>query len=166
MAQKTIANTGIASHGAPRLPSVEVDSFNIELKDNNGFLGDCASKGAFRDILDNLRENFRDSGDPFGDEPSENISKKTLDAVLVGPDLKAAAIVHSAIESFAQELSRVMQRYLKTKAWEGTERIAVGGGLRNSRVGELVIAERRSSSSRKGRRSISGRSASIPTRPA
>ena len=44
-------------------PSVEVDSFNIELKDEEGFLGDRASKGAFRDILDRWRKPLRKSGD-------------------------------------------------------------------------------------------------------
>ena len=31
-------------------------------------------------------------------------------------------------------------RFLKTKAWAETERIVVGGGFRQSRVGELAIA--------------------------
>ena len=48
MAEDTLTTTGIARHGATRLPSVDVDSFNIELKDDDGFLGDRASKGAFR----------------------------------------------------------------------------------------------------------------------
>ena len=39
----------IAEHGASRLPSVELDSYNIELKDDEGFIGDRASKRAFRD---------------------------------------------------------------------------------------------------------------------
>ena len=141
MADETITTTGIAAHGASRLPSVEVDSFNIELKDEEGFLGDRASKGAFRDILDRWRKPLRKSGeDPFGKEPSENISKKVLDAVLVGDDTEASAVVHSAIEDFAQELAHVTRCFLKTKAWEKTERIVVGGGLRDSRLGELAIA--------------------------
>ncbi|MEH2560840.1 hypothetical protein V1289_000467 [Bradyrhizobium sp. AZCC 2289] len=45
MTDETITTTGIAAHGASRLPSVEVDSFNIELKNEEGFLGDRASKG-------------------------------------------------------------------------------------------------------------------------
>src|SRR6185295_12981821 len=141
MADETIATTGIAAHGASRLPSVEVDSFNIELKDEEGFLGDRASKGAFRKILDRWRKPLRKSGeDPFGKEPSENISKKTLDALLVGDDTEASAVVHSAIEEFAQELAYVTRRFLKTKAWANTERIVVGGGFRDSRLGELAIA--------------------------
>ena len=141
MADETIKTTGIAAHGASRLPSVEVDSFNIELKDEEGFLGDRASKGAFRDILDRWRKLLRKSGeDPFGEEPSENINKKVLDAVLVGEDTQASAVVHSAIEDFAQELAHVTRRFLKTKAWEKTERIVVGGGFRDSRLGELAIA--------------------------
>src|SRR3954464_1628228 len=141
MAEDTLTNTGIGRHGATRLPSVDVDSFNIELKDDEGFLGDRASKGAFRKILEQWRKPLRKSGeDPFGKEPSENISKKVLDAVLVGDDVEASAVVHSAIEDFAQELAYVTRRFLKTKAWAKTERIVVGGGFRESRMGELAIA--------------------------
>jgi predicted NBD/HSP70 family sugar kinase len=133
--------TGIAHHGAERLPSVDVDSFNIEIKDEDGFLGDRASKGAFREILERWRKPLRKTGeDPFGKEPSENISKKTLDSILVSDDVEASAVVHSAIEEFAQELAYVTRRFLKTKAWAKTERIVVGGGFRDSRLGELAIA--------------------------
>jgi predicted NBD/HSP70 family sugar kinase len=130
----------IAEHGASRLPSVEVDSYNIELKDDEGFIGDRASKGAFRDIIENWRKSMRKAGDdPFGDEPSDEISKKTLDTLLAKGDPEAAGIVQGAIEDFSQELALVIRRYLKTKGWKDTERIVVGGGFRASRVGELVI---------------------------
>ena len=48
--------------------------------------------------------------------------------------------MHSALEDFAQELAYVTRRFLKTKAWEGTARVVVGGGFRASRLGELAIA--------------------------
>jgi predicted NBD/HSP70 family sugar kinase len=141
MAEDVITTTGIARHGGTRLPSVDVDSFNIELKDDDGFLGDRASKGAFRKIFDRWRKQLSKSGeDPFGDEPSDKINKKTLDAILVGDDTEASAVVHSAIEDFAQELAHVTRRFLKTKAWAKTERIVVGGGFRDSRLGGLAIA--------------------------
>jgi hypothetical protein len=141
MADDIVTTTGIARHGATRLPSVEIDSFNIELKDEDGFLGDRASKGAFRAIFDKWRKPLRESDkDPFGDEPSDEISKKKLDAILVGDDLEASAVLHSAIEEFAQELAYVTRKFLKTKAWDKTERIVVGGGFRDSRLGELAIA--------------------------
>lgn len=130
----------IAEHGASRLPSVELDSYNIELKDDEGFIGDRASKGAFREIIDNWRKSVRKTGDdPFGKEPSDEISKKTLDDLLTRGDAEAAGIVQGAIEQFSQELALVIRRYLKTKGWKDTERIVVGGGFRASRVGELVI---------------------------
>src|SRR5262249_57310152 len=78
--------------------------------------------------------------DPSGDVPSEEISKRALDDMLIGDDTEASAVVHSAIEEFAQELAHVTRRYLKTKAWAKTERIVVGGGFRDSRLGELAIA--------------------------
>jgi predicted NBD/HSP70 family sugar kinase len=130
----------IAEHGSSRLPSVEVDSYNIELKDYEGFIGDRASKGAFRDLLENWRKPLRKAGkDPFGDQKTEDIPKKDLDALLTKGDPEAAAIFHAAIEDFAQELALVIRRYLKTKAWKDTERIVVGGGFRGSRIGELVV---------------------------
>src|SRR6201990_459729 len=141
MAEDVITTTGIANHGGGRLPSVDVDTFNIELKDEEGFLGDRASKGAFRKIFDRWRKPLRKSGkDPFGDVPSDEISKKALDDMLIGDDTEASAVVHSAIEEFAQELAYVTRRFLKTKAWAKTERIVVGGGFRDSRLGELAIA--------------------------
>jgi hypothetical protein len=141
MAEDIVTTTGIARHGATRLPSVEVDSFNIELKDDDGFLGDRACKGAFRKILDTLRKPLKKSGeDPLGKKSAEEIAKSELDSALVGDDVTAAALVHGAIEEFAQELAYVTSRFLKTKAWADTERIVVGGGFRQSRVGELAIA--------------------------
>src|SRR6516164_5828876 len=128
MAEDLIATTGIAAHGATRLPSVEVDSFNLELKHDSGFLGDRATKGAFRAIFDRWRKPLRKTGkDPFGELPSERISKKALDDMLIGDDTEASAVImHSTIEEFAQELAHVTRRFLKTKAWAKTESIVVG----------------------------------------
>ena len=141
MAEDILPTTGIARHGATRLPSVDVDSFNIELKDDDGFLGDRASKGAFRKILEAMRKPLKKGGeDPLGKKAAENIGKSELDEALVGDDVAAAALVHGAIEEFAQELAYVIGRFLKTKAWADTERIVIGGGFRQSRVGEIAIA--------------------------
>src|SRR5436190_20408705 len=141
MADEPLTTTGIAAHGACRLPSVEVDSFNIELKDEEGFLGDRANKGAFQETLEKWRKPLRKSGkDPLGKELSEEISKKELDAILAGDDAEASAVVHSAIEDFAQELVHITRRFRRTKAWVKTERIVVGGGFRDSHLGELAIA--------------------------
>ena len=117
MAEEKEPTTGIARHGATRLPSVDVDSFNVELKDDSGFLGDRASKGAFRKILDNQRKPLKKNGDdPLGNKSTEAIAKSALDEALVGDDVAAAALVIGAIEEFAQELAYVTQRFLKTKA--------------------------------------------------
>jgi hypothetical protein len=136
-----LANARIGRHGEARLPSVEVDSYNIELKDDDGFLGDRASKGAFQAILDGWRKPLKKAGDdPFGSKSSESLSKKELDKILISDDLEAAAVLHSAVEGFAQELAGVIRRFLKLKSWADTEHIRVGGGFRQSRLGELAIA--------------------------
>ena len=138
------------------------------MKDDEGFIGDRASKGAFREIIENWRKPLRKAGDdPFGDEPSEDISKKKLDALLTEGDPEAAGVVQGAIEDFAQELALVIRRFLKLKAWRDTERIVIGGGFRASRVGELAIGRAvRHPEGRQGTRSTWFRSATIPTRPA
>jgi predicted NBD/HSP70 family sugar kinase len=127
-------------HGSDDLGEVVVDTYNAELRDGDGFIGDRASNRAFRAILDEWRDRLRGvADDPLGKTPTEDLSKKKLDKLLVEGKPEAAAVVQSAIEDFAAELTTVIERFLKIKAWQGTERIVVGGGLRESRVGELVI---------------------------
>src|SRR5258705_377874 len=83
-----------AAHGAARLPAVEVDSYNVEVKDDEGFVGDRASKGAFREIVENWRKPLRKSGDdPFGDSASEDLTRKEFDDALAKGDLEAAGVV-------------------------------------------------------------------------
>ena len=104
MADDTLTTTGIGRHGATRLPSVDVDSFNIELKDDDGFLGDRASKGAFQRILDGLRKPLKKNGDdPLGKKATDEIGKSTLDEGLLGGDSAAAAPVHGAIKEIAPD---------------------------------------------------------------
>jgi hypothetical protein len=128
------------SHGARRLPRVEILGYNVELKDEDGFLGDRASKGAFRQFIDDWRKPLRRIGqDPFGNEQSSKIAKKKLDDLLAKGDVESAGVVQGAIESFAQELAKVLRRFLKLKEWKNAERIVFGGGFSGSRVGELAI---------------------------
>jgi hypothetical protein len=138
----TAAATIIGPHGAKVLPAVEVDSYNLELKDDEGFIGDRASRRAFHAILENWRKPLRKLGtDPFGDTPSDELSRTKLDELLKeAKNLEAIAVIQSAIEEYAQELALVVRRFLKAKAWEGTERIALGGGFRESHIGEQAIA--------------------------
>jgi predicted NBD/HSP70 family sugar kinase len=140
MADQVKSASAISSHGATRLPAVDVESYNVELKDDEGFLGDRASKGAFRAIIERWRKPLRDLGhDPFGEDSSDAITKKRLDGLLAAGDPEAAGVVHSAIEEFAQELALVIRRFLKLKGWKDAERIVFGGGFSGSRVGELAI---------------------------
>jgi hypothetical protein len=130
----------VAAHGARRLPSVDIDSYNVELKDDEGFIGDRANKGAFRKIIENWRAALRKVGaDPLGEDASAELSRKRLDDLLARGDSEAAGIIHAAIEEFSQEFALVIRRFLRLKDWKETERIVVGGGFRASRIGELVI---------------------------
>lgn len=134
-------NPLLLRHGAPSLPLVEVDTYNEELRDSEGFVGDRANSRAFRAILEEWRKQMREIGqeDPLGGKPSNDIPKKQLDRLLKTGEPLAAGLVHTAIESFSSELATVTGRFLRLKAWRGTERIVIGGGLRASRVGEVAI---------------------------
>jgi ROK family len=50
------------AHGVGQLPSVDVLDYNVELKDDEGFVGDRASKGAFREFIENWRKPLPDIG--------------------------------------------------------------------------------------------------------
>jgi hypothetical protein len=131
----------VPGHGSSQLPAVLIDSFNIETKDADGdFLGDRVTNASFRDILDDWRRKLKKvDEDPLGKTPTKEFSKKQLDKLLEDENAEVAGIMHGAIEDFSKELTKVIRRFIKLKAWQDTERIVVGGGFRQSRIGELVI---------------------------
>lgn len=131
----------LPTHGAATLPSATVDSYNLELEDAGGFIGDKARRDAFRESLDGWRKHHKavTGEDPLGDSKTAEISKKQLDELLASGSVEASGIVLSAIEDYAQALFTVLRRFLKHKAWAGTEAIVFGGGFRASRIGELAI---------------------------
>ncbi|TAJ32499.1 MAG: ROK family protein [Reyranella sp.] len=136
-----VAPPAVVGHGARTLPAVTVDTYNEELRDDEGFVGDRASGRAFRAILDDWREKVSDAlgEDPFGDTPTREISKSKLDKALGSDDTVAAGLVHTAVEEFAGELATVVRRFLRLEGWRGTERIVVGGGLSSSHMGQLAM---------------------------
>jgi predicted NBD/HSP70 family sugar kinase len=127
-------------HAELSLPSVMVDTYNEELRDETGFVGDRASGRAFRAILADWRERVARNGeDPLGDKATDDIPKAELDRILASGDPVAAGLIHSTIEEFAQELAAVVRRFLRLEKWKGTERIVVGGGLSSSHIGRLAM---------------------------
>jgi ROK family protein len=132
--------SGPLAHGARVLPAVIVDTYNEELRDEDGFVGDRASRRAFRAILDDWRDRLKETGDdPLGETPPEEVSKSKLDKMMVSNDPVAAALVHTVVEEFAVELATVVRRFLRLTSWKETERIVLGGGLIASRIGELAM---------------------------
>jgi predicted NBD/HSP70 family sugar kinase len=133
-------SASLLAHGTEQLSLVTVDAYNAELRSSEGFVGDRASRRAFFSMFDDWRERVRNAGDdPFGETPTEQISKKELDKVLSEGDAEAAGVIHGTIEEFAQEFAQVIRRFLRLKSWKDTQCIVVGGGLRQSRIGELAI---------------------------
>ena len=127
-------------HGAAELPAVTIDDYNLEIKDGDGFIGDRACKSAFLDRLDDWRKRVKRNGDdPLGDTPTHDFSKKQLDALFAGDDLVPPALILGAIDDYATAFAGVIQRFMKEDHWKKTERIAIGGGFKQSRIGALAI---------------------------
>src|SRR5882757_10245072 len=90
--QKTLP--AVVTHGADCLPSVEVDDYNVELKDDEGFVGNRASKGAFRDIISHWAGGLSKPGMVhLGDADSDALSKTKLDDIFTRGDPAAAGLV-------------------------------------------------------------------------
>lgn len=137
---KNTPQTRIPLHGAAMLPRVQVDTYGAQLRDGEEQYGDRANKGAFAAILDDWRKRAARGGDdPLADAPEAALNKKNLAEFLDGDDLEASGLVLGVIDAFSVELASVITRFLRLKDWTGTERIAIGGGFRGSRVGELTI---------------------------
>jgi hypothetical protein len=138
---KKLRLPAIIQHGWHVLPHVMVDAYNEELKDKDGFIGDRASKGAFREILDRWRTEVgsKSKEDPFGDTPTYSLTKSQLDKYFESDDPVAAALVHTAVEEFAGELATVTTRFLQLEEWKDTEHIVIGGGLSGSHIGKLSV---------------------------
>jgi hypothetical protein len=127
-----------------RLPSVVIENYGLELRDEDGFVGDQASQTAFRALLERWRKRLRSRGgkDPLGKVPSHAIEKKELDqAIQERQATEASDLVHAAIEEFSVELAQVILRYLRQKSWRKVERIVVGGGFPGSEVGERAVLQ-------------------------
>jgi len=62
MAEQATAPTSLMAHGQLQLPSVVIDSYNVELEDDEGFIGDRVNKGSLREFLENWRKPLRGPG--------------------------------------------------------------------------------------------------------
>jgi hypothetical protein len=71
VAAKPEPATMLVTHGASRLTEVDVDAYNAEISDKDGFVGDRASGRAFRAMLEAAREQVRNLDEaPRGEVPS------------------------------------------------------------------------------------------------
>ena len=128
----------VGRHGVSVIDGVRVDNYNLPLRDDEGFVGDKARCKAFAAALDTLRAERRKAGpDPLAGIPSDD--RKTLDGFLDDGGSEAEKLILDAVDTFATRLAEVAARFLKTEEWLGTHHIVVGGGLRESGIGELAI---------------------------
>lgn len=127
-------------HGELEFPDFTIDNYSLSLRDDKGFVGDNASRPAFQAILEAWRRLFEalHGKDPLGDKPTEDIPKKKLD-VMMRREGAAAAAIHGALEDYAEQLARVVKRFLAQKSWKGVQRIIIGGGLKQSEIGKLAV---------------------------
>jgi predicted NBD/HSP70 family sugar kinase len=129
----------LPSHGSRELPRVIVDGYGEDVRTKDGYFGELVSKGAFKKLLADLRGELAEGGgDPIEDEP-EDITRGRVDKLLKEGDAAKAGVILTVVEQFAQNIADVVTALFKLKSWRGVERIVVGGGVSDSRVGELSI---------------------------
>jgi predicted NBD/HSP70 family sugar kinase len=138
MKSKSPPDPLVIKHGSKRLNRVSVDSYNLELKDQGGFLGDRASKKALRKVISEWRGLLDPDQDPFGG-PKKKVGKRDIDRALSVDDLAVLGLAESVIEDFAQALKTVISRFLRAKAWRGTQTIVIGGGAKSTRMGAMAV---------------------------
>lgn len=131
----------LPAHGAETLPFVTVDSYNVEIADDEGFVGDHANKRVFWTLVDEWRKlSAKADIDPLGKTSSMKVGRQGLADMLDAGPPRAAAVVASAVDEFAHELAMVIRRYLHLRDWRKTECIVIGGGFSASRIGQLAAA--------------------------
>lgn len=135
----TKSNGITVEHGADEVHGARIDSYNLEIRKGEDWIGDQASRLAFWTICDDIRKQARVIGfDPFK-KPTTDVSKKEFDQLLRSKDVRLQTFANSVIEQFAQQLVEVVIRFLAVKKWQKTELIVFGGGLMASRAGEMII---------------------------
>ncbi len=126
-------------HGRRELPRVFVDGYGEDVRTKDGYFGELVSKGALKKLLADLRGELAEgAGDPIEDEPEE-ITRGRIDKLLKDGEAAQAGVIVSVVEKFAQNIAEVVKALMRLKSWRGVERIVVGGGVSDSRVGELAI---------------------------
>jgi predicted NBD/HSP70 family sugar kinase len=138
-----ISTSAAPLHGARQLPSVTVESYNLELHESGtGFVGDRANDEAFAGILERFRRACAEGADdPLGHRAGGEFGTRDLEELLDdGGPPRIAALVDETIDEFAHELLHVIARFRSAApGWETVERVVIGGGLGASRVGRRIV---------------------------
>jgi len=135
-----------SEHMAPRRPPLRSEvgtANNLELKDEEGFLGDTRpAREPFRQLIENWRKPAaKPASDPFGDEPSATIQQEEARLSLRAEgDHEAAGILPERDRDFSSGACSVPSAAsLKPEVPARHERIVLGGPCfppPPSRVGE------------------------------
>ncbi len=118
MADETITHHRHSCSRRIPAPSVEVDSFNIELKDEEGFLGDRASKAPSGTSSTDGEAALRKIGaDLSARSHRRTLARRCWTTSWCNDTEGSGESFTARSKSFAQELAYVTRRFLKTKAW-------------------------------------------------
>jgi len=128
-----------------RLPSVDVDSFNVELKGRwTAFSATRASKGRVSArFLDTLRKPLKEKRRRSlrQQNPPRPSARNALDEALVGDDIhafRAGALARSS--NSRQELAYVTRRFLKTKGLGPIPNVSWSAGGFSAEPGSAKLA--------------------------
>lgn len=104
-------------------------------------LGDLANDAALFDLFAALAAGAREQGlDLPAELAAEEMSDKDLDRLLESERPAIRGLVRETADRFGERLAAVVLRFLDWDYWRGTERVVIGGGLSETRIGHLAIS--------------------------
>jgi hypothetical protein len=128
----------LAGHGLASLSSLDVDSYNLDVRDDGEILNHRLRRAAFSEIVDKLN---KDHDGLLAGRDAAGLRRKDLEAALKSGDKLKVELVKTAIDAFANEMAYVISRFLKTREWKGVQRIVIGGGFRKGKIGKQCFAK-------------------------
>lgn len=100
------------------LPRVQVEGYSLKIFEGGGLLGDKADHHALQEI----KAMSRNDGD---DAAGDQMDRTNDDEVA---------------RRFASQLAEVITGFSKHPSWQAVERVAVGGGIKDSRLGTRIVS--------------------------
>jgi hypothetical protein len=121
------------------ISGLRITSYNVELHEGTGFVGDKASVSAFLALVEQRRNKLALAGpSPFGDD--EEITPEHFDAILTSGIPEQSSIAEEILAEYTERLVNAISQHLELEPWQHVTKILVGGGFDQTLAGQAAIS--------------------------